>query len=121
LQINRWFDESFDQGAIHSFLISYEMARQGAPGDPAERARKHFERAMELSGGFQAGPLVAFAESVSVATQNRVEFESLIEKALAVDVNAKPEYRLANIVIQRRAQWLMSRIDELFLEPAKDF
>jgi len=108
-------NEAFDQGAIHSFLISYEPVRQGAEGDPLERARKHFERAMQLSGGYQAGPLVALAESVSIAKQDRAEFRSLLEKALAVDVNAKPEYRLANLVMQRRARWLLSRIDDLFL------
>jgi predicted anti-sigma-YlaC factor YlaD len=108
-------DETFDGGAIHSFLISYEPSRQGAEGDPLERSRKHFDRAMALSGGFQAGPLVALAESVSLAKQDRKEFQSLLDRALAVDVNAKPEYRLANLVMQQRAQWLMSRIDELFL------
>jgi len=70
---------------------------------------------MALAGGFQAGPLVALAESVSLAKQDRSEFQSLLERALAVDVNAKPEYRLANRVSQRRAQWLLSRIDDLFL------
>jgi len=110
-------NEAFDGGAIHSFLISYEPARQGAPGDPMERARKHFDRAMELSGGFQAGPLVALAESVSIEKQDRREFQSLLERALAVDTNAKPEYRLANLVNQRRARWLLSRIDDLFLSP----
>jgi predicted anti-sigma-YlaC factor YlaD len=108
-------NESFDQGAIHSFLISYEPARQGAPGDPLERSRRHFDRAMALSGGFQAGPLVSLAESVSIARQDRDEFQSLLQRALAVDVNAKPEYRLSNLVMQRRARWLLSRIDDLFL------
>ena len=108
-------NEAFDQGAIHSFLISYEPVRQGAEGDPLERARKHFERAMQLSGGYQAGPLVSLAESVSIARQDRREFQSLLEQALAVDVNAKLEYRLANLLMQRRARWLLSRIDELFL------
>ncbi len=108
-------NEAFDQGAIHSFLISYEPARQGAPGDPLERARKHFDKAMALSGGFQAAPLVALAESVSIAKQDRHGFQSLLERALAVDVNARPEYRLSNLVMQRRARWLLSRIDDLFL------
>jgi predicted anti-sigma-YlaC factor YlaD len=108
-------NEAYDQGAIHSFLISYEPVRQGAEGDPLERARKHFDRAMQLSGGFQAGPLVSLAESVSIVKQDRGEFQSLLERALAVDVNAKPEYRLANLIMQRRARWLLSRIDELFL------
>ncbi len=109
-------DEGFDAGAIHSFLITYEMSRQGATGDPAERARKHFERAMALSGGFQASPLVALAEAVPLSRQDRREFQSLLNRALAVDPNAKPEYRLVNLVMQRRARWLLSRIDELFLD-----
>ncbi|MDO8594995.1 MAG: TRAP transporter TatT component family protein, partial [Sulfuricaulis sp.] len=33
-------NESFEAGAIHAFLIPYEMARQGAAGDPAARARQ---------------------------------------------------------------------------------
>jgi predicted anti-sigma-YlaC factor YlaD len=89
--------------------------RQGAEGDPYERSRKHFDRAMELSGGFQAGPLVALAESVSVPKQNQKEFQSLLERALDIDINARPEYRLANSIMQRRARWLLSRTDELFL------
>jgi predicted anti-sigma-YlaC factor YlaD len=113
-------DEAFDMGAIHSFLITYEPVRQGGEGDPLERARKHFNRAMELSGGFQAGPLVSMAESVCVAEQNRQEFESLLRKALEVDVNKKIEYRLYNLIMQRRARWLLSRVDELFLGPFED-
>jgi len=108
-------DEAFDQGAIHSFLISYEPVRQGSEGDPLERARQHFIRAMELSGGFQTGPLVSMAESVSIAKQDVTEFRSLLERALSIDVNAKPEYRLVNTIMQRRARWLLSRTDELFL------
>jgi predicted anti-sigma-YlaC factor YlaD len=113
-------DEAFDMGAIHSFLITYEPVRQGGEGDPLERAREHFNRAMELSGGFQAGPLVSMAESVCVAEQNRKEFESLLGKALEVDVNKKIEYRLYNLIMQRRARWLLSRVDELFLGPFED-
>jgi predicted anti-sigma-YlaC factor YlaD len=70
---------------------------------------------MELSGGYQAGPLVSLAEPVSISRQDRSEFQSLLKRALAVDVNAKPQYRLANLVMQRRARWLLSRIDDLFL------
>jgi predicted anti-sigma-YlaC factor YlaD len=111
--------ENFDNGAIHSFLISYETSRQGAEGDPFERSRKHFDRAMELSGGFMAGPFVSLVESVSIAKQDRAEFRLLLEKALVVNVDAKPEFRLANLIAQRRARWLLSRIDELFLGPTE--
>lgn len=109
-------DERFDHGAIHSFLISYEPSRKGAAGDPYERSRKHFERAMELSEGRLAGPLVAYAEAVPLARQDRKEFEALLRRALEIDPDARPEFRLANLIVQRRARWLLSRLDELFLE-----
>jgi predicted anti-sigma-YlaC factor YlaD len=107
-------DEAFDAGAIHTFLISYEPARQGGAGDALMRSRRHFDRAMELSRGMQAGPLVALAETVSVGRQDRVEFESLLGRALAIDVDLKPEWRLTNLIMQRRARWLLSRTDRLF-------
>jgi predicted anti-sigma-YlaC factor YlaD len=93
------------------------MARQGRPGDPAVRAKKHFDRAMELSRGALASPLVGYAEAVSVPKQDRVEFQSLLNQALGIDADAVPESRLLNLVTQRRARWLLSRIDELFFEP----
>jgi predicted anti-sigma-YlaC factor YlaD len=71
---------------------------------------------MELSGGKMAGPLVALAETVSVHQQNRKEFQSLLGQALAIDVNSKPEWRLNNLVAQRRARWLLKRTDQLFVE-----
>ncbi|MDD3179456.1 MAG: TRAP transporter TatT component family protein [Opitutaceae bacterium] len=108
-------NERFEAGAIHAFLIPYEMARPGAAGDPAARARRHFERAMELCAGGQAGPLVSLAETVAVAKQDRTEFQALLKQALAIDPAAHPEWRLANLVMQRRARWLLARTDELIL------
>jgi predicted anti-sigma-YlaC factor YlaD len=110
-------DDTFDRGAIHSFLITYEMARSGQPGDPAQRARHHFDRAMTLSNGALAGPLVALAESVSLAKQNLKEFEALLGQALAINPDAHPETRLVNLVMQRRARWLLGRKEDLFLVP----
>jgi predicted anti-sigma-YlaC factor YlaD len=110
-------NESYADGAIHSFLIVYEMGRPGAGGDPADRSRKHFQRSMELSRGEQAAPLVSFAEAVCVKKQDLKEFESLLNRALAIDPHKHPESRLTNILMQKRARWLLSRKDELFLIP----
>lgn len=110
-------NERFDNGAIHSFLITYEMARQGAPGAPAARARKHFERALELSNGTQASPFVAYAEAVCAQQQDLKQFEDLLQRALEINPDAHPGTRLVNLVMQRRARWLLSKRDELFLIP----
>jgi predicted anti-sigma-YlaC factor YlaD len=108
-------DERFDDGAIHGFLISYELVRQGTGGDPAGRARVHFDRAVALTAGQLASPYVALAEGVSVGRQDRAEFEALLHQALAIKPDARPEWRLANLILQRRARWLLSREDQLFL------
>jgi predicted anti-sigma-YlaC factor YlaD len=110
-------DDAYDQGAIHSFLITYEMSRRGGEGSPEERARRHFARAVELSCGQQAGPYLALAEAVAVPKQNRPEFDRLLRQALAIDPDARPESRLVNLVMQRRARWLLSRADDLILPP----
>jgi predicted anti-sigma-YlaC factor YlaD len=56
------------------------------------------------------------AESVAVAEQDPVEFQKLLGQALAIDADAVPEQRLANLIAQKRARWLLSRADELFIE-----
>jgi predicted anti-sigma-YlaC factor YlaD len=108
-------DESYDGGAIHTFLITYEMNRQGATGDPATRAREHFDRAMTLAAGKDASPLVALAEAVTIKKQDVKEFESLLNRALAINSDAQPDRRLLNLIMQRRARWLLSQKAELFL------
>jgi predicted anti-sigma-YlaC factor YlaD len=107
-------DPDFDAGAIHGFLITYELSRQGATGDPLARSRSHFDQAVALSKGQLASPFLSLAEGVSVQTQNREEFRSLVKRALAVDPDARPEWRLQNLVLQRRARWLTAHEDDLF-------
>jgi predicted anti-sigma-YlaC factor YlaD len=109
-------DEAFDSGAIHSFLISYDMNRMSGTGDPEEKARKHFARAVELSNHQQAGPYIALAESVALPKQDKEEFRLSLQQALAINCDAKPEWRLANVVMQRKARWLLQRTDKLFVD-----
>jgi predicted anti-sigma-YlaC factor YlaD len=108
-------DESFELGAIHDFFISYEAGRSSVGGSVAG-AREHLERALQLAHGQRAWPYVSFAESASVGSQDRKEFERLLREALAIDPNQAKEQRLSNLLAQRRARWLLSRADELFVE-----
>jgi predicted anti-sigma-YlaC factor YlaD len=107
-------DESWGQGSIHDFFISWE-AGHAAAGGSYEKAREHYARSQQLSAGQRISPFVSLAESVSVAQQNKKEFESLLNEAVQFDVEqSTPEQKLANVIAQRRARWLLSRIDELF-------
>ena len=109
-------DESYDEGAIHEAMIVLEALPPAMGGSP-DSARAHFERAVALSKGGRASPYVTMAQSVSVMTQNRGEFDRLLHQALAVDPDKDPSQRLATIVLQRRARMLLGRENDLFLEP----
>ena len=108
-------DEEYERGSIHDFFIAWEGGRASVGGS-LELARKHLERARELSKGTRVSPLVSFAETISVSMQNRKEFQSLLEEALVFDANKAPESRVANLIAQRRARWLLGRAAELFVE-----
>jgi len=109
-------DESFNKGALHVFMVSYEMSQSGLREGAESRARQHFSRALELSSGMQAAPYLAHAEAISIANNNPDEYERMLNDALAVDVDAAPQERLANLVMQRRARWLLANRDLYFLE-----
>ena len=112
-------EPTFDLGAFDEFFVTYEGGRSPADGGGPAVARAHMERALALSGGTDASPLVALAEAVTVQKQDVKEFESLLNRALAVNPDANPDSRLLNTVMQRRARRLLSRESELFLTESK--
>jgi predicted anti-sigma-YlaC factor YlaD len=109
-------DETFSFGALHDFFIAWEGGRPASAGGSAARAKGHLDRAMELSFGRRAAPLVSYAESVQVAAQSRPAFEETLKKAIAVDPDEEPDFRLANLIAQKRARWLLSRAGDLFID-----
>ncbi|MGE5124798.1 MAG: TRAP transporter TatT component family protein [Betaproteobacteria bacterium] len=108
-------DPCWGKGAIHEFFVSWEAGRASVGGS-IDRAREHYERDLACAAGERAFPYVVFAESVSVAKQDRAQFRELVEKALAVDVSRPSDQRLANLLAQKRARWQLGRLDELFVE-----
>lgn len=106
-------DESYEEGAIHEFFITWDASSNGA-GKAA--AKQHFERALALSRNRKLSPYVSYAEAVCVDGQDKKEFVRLLSKVLAFDVDSDPDHRLVNMLAQRRARWDMSRIADLFAE-----
>ncbi|MBD3421913.1 MAG: hypothetical protein GF398_17520 [Chitinivibrionales bacterium] len=109
--------EPYGNGAAHEFFISFYGNLPASMGGSVQKAREHFGRAIELAAGTRASPYVALASSVCVKKQQKQEFKDLLHKALAVDVDKDPSNRLANILSQGRAQWMLDNIDRYFLPP----
>lgn len=107
-------DEAWSEGTLHEFAIALAGGSGGDDGTE-NGVEYHFERAMELNGGRSIGPLVAMAETVAIQEQDLSRFRGLLGEALAFDVNAHPDLRLANTLAQQHAQWLLSQEAELFI------
>lgn len=106
-------DEKWERGAIHEAFIALD----GLPallGGSAARAKQHFDRAIELSGGQSAFAYVTMASSIAQPARDRASFEKWMKAALAVNIDRVPEMRLANLIAQKRARVLMGRVSTLF-------
>jgi predicted anti-sigma-YlaC factor YlaD len=113
-------DESWSQGMIHDTLISIYGSLPEAMGGSQEKARYHFEKAIEYSGGLSPSPYVALASTVSVANQDVKEFRQLLAQALAIDPADNPDNRLQILLSQEKARWLLGHIEDFFLIDLKE-
>lgn len=106
-------DESFDQGALHEFAITFDSARPEGPPVPP---RTHFERARQLAQGEKISALVTYAQAVSGPAQNKKEYQALLKEAAGYDVDQPKarKNRLANVLAQRRAAYLLKHEDDVF-------
>lgn len=107
-------DETWWNGALHELMIVLDS--QELLGGSQERAREHFDKAVAMQKGLLPGPYISLAMGVSVARQDRAEFETLMNKALAIDPEAVPNERLTTMLLQRRAKSLLDQADYLFLK-----
>lgn len=106
-------DEAYDKGAAHEFFVAYEGGRLAGS---IEKARMHYRRAQELSGGARASVHITLAETIAAPQQDLPEFRRLLEAAKNIDPQANPELRLVNTISADRARWLETQVPELFLE-----
>lgn len=98
----------FADGALASLMGQFEAAR---PGGLKAKAIEYFDQAIDMGAGTQAGPYVAKAEAIALASGDRLAFEALLRQALAA---SERRTDLENQVMRQRAQWLLDSADELF-------
>ena len=108
-------DERFRQGAIHEFYVLYYGSMPDYMGGDFKKARYHFKKAVEQSGGKSSSAYLALATGVVVKEQKLDEFKMLLEKVLSIDPEEDADNRLVTILNQRQARWLLDHIDDYFL------
>jgi predicted anti-sigma-YlaC factor YlaD len=110
------FDPDYSRGAIWDVLFAFYAAAPADFGGDAERAEECFAQSVRASGGKLPGPYVTYAQSVCVQRQDAAGFRKMLTTALAVDPDDIPESRLATIIAQQKARWLLEHQGDYFLE-----
>ncbi len=108
-------DEKWRNGALHEFAIVMAAAKPGNVDYGV--IERHYRRALELSNSASAAVHVTYAESVAVPRQQQKDFQELLQRALAINLDEHEDVRLMNELAQRRARWLLGHIDDLILSP----
>jgi predicted anti-sigma-YlaC factor YlaD len=108
-------DPDWGNGTLDEIYISVYASLPASLGGDRALAKHHFDEAVRKEAGKGTGPYVAYATAVCLPDQDLATFQKLMNEALAVDVNAAPELRLANTLNQRKASWYLAHQDDLFL------
>lgn len=107
-------EETYDRGALHEFSLAFDPARPG--GTTPQKQKAHYDRAVQLSNGTKLSPHLAYAQEVAAPAQDKKTYLALLKLAVSFDVD-KPEARndrLANVLSQRRARYLLDHVDDVF-------
>ena len=113
-------DPDFNQGALDEFLLLFHASVPAGMGGDPTRIETYFERAVEKSGGNSAGVYVSYAQSICIPSQNYDKFKEMLERALAVDVDANPSNRLVNTISRRKARFLLDHAPQYFFMLSTD-
>jgi len=106
-------DPDFGGAALDEFLVLYFASLPDTLGGDKERARFHFQRAMEKTGGNSTAALISYARSICVPDDFET-FESHLRRVLEINPDDNPSTRLVTILDQRTARWLLDNAYTLF-------
>ncbi len=108
-------DPDYSDGAIWDILTAFYASAPAEFGGNLERAYYTSEEAFRVSGGKTPGPYVTYATSFCIPQQDLEGFEDYLKKALAIDPDDNPSARLATIITQQKAAWLLEDKDDYFI------
>jgi predicted anti-sigma-YlaC factor YlaD len=99
-------DPNYGGASLDEFLIIFYGSLPELLGGDKERAKLHYQRALEKTGGNSAGAYISYAQSICVPAQDYATYKDCLEKAIAIDPDANVSTRLVTIISQRKAHWL---------------
>ncbi|OQY06636.1 MAG: hypothetical protein B6I22_04890 [Desulfobacteraceae bacterium 4572_123] len=106
-------NELYEDGGAHFYLGVFSTLLPPALGGRAEEGRRHFEQAIEISGGRNLMVKVTFARQYARLMFDRKLHDRLLREVLEADPNV-PGYTLINTLARKEAQELLDSADNYF-------
>ncbi|MBW2563488.1 MAG: TRAP transporter TatT component family protein [Deltaproteobacteria bacterium] len=106
-------NELYEDGGAHFYLGVFSTLLPPALGGRTEEGRKHFEKAIEISGGRNLMVKVTFARQYARLMFDRKLHDRLLLEVLKADPNF-PGYTLINTLARQEAQELLDSADNYF-------
>jgi len=106
-------DETFFFGAAHLFFGAMDASMPRMLGGDPERAKKHFERCIEISDGKFLIAKVYLARYYAVNTLNEELFDQTLSEVINAPPDILPGYELLTSVAKEKARKLIANKEEL--------
>jgi len=106
-------DDTFEEGGPHLYLGLLGTLRPPALGGKPDKARAHFERAIELSGGRNLMAKVLFAKHYARLVFDRKLHDELLREVLASNA-IDPGHTFANSLAKEEAHRLLATSADYF-------
>ena len=107
-------DETFYYGSTHAALGAYYASLPRMLGDNTLKAKQHFDKAFEISGGKMLFMYYLYAKFYAYQVQDRDLFVKTLEKIIQTPSDTYPDMAFANELAKRKAKVLLGNIDTYF-------
>jgi tetratricopeptide (TPR) repeat protein len=107
-------DETYYYGSAHAALGSYYAAQPRIMGDTSQKAKQHFDKAFDISGGKFLFMHYLYARFYAYQIQDKDLFEKTLRTIMDTPSGKYPDMTFANEVAKRKAKVLLDDIDTYF-------
>ncbi|MGO8693750.1 MAG: TRAP transporter TatT component family protein [Rectinemataceae bacterium] len=107
-------EPGWDNGAVYALYFPYYASLPDYLGGSRAKAEEAYAKALTYSKGLSASLFVSRATSICIPDDDYDGYTAALEKALAVNLDADPDSRLANVIAQDRARRLLADADKYF-------
>jgi len=110
----REIDETYQHGGPHLFLGVYHAARPKQIGGSPEKAKEHFEKAIEIAGDDYLIARVYFARFYGRQVFDQELHDRVLKEVLAAEIDEESDMALLNTVAKARAKRLLDESEDFF-------